>query len=213
VGKENEGLSLSLGDVVSSVGAALGLIAAWLYVAGWTYAYAYFDRFRIPLLLVDIPFQHMLVFGGLVFLKNLWLSAPIATLVIFGLWSLSRWFRQLGRFIVNTAIVVGIIGGFALAHAGGILTANDDFQAERSSDYEAYPRLRLILKKDMAETPSEALGDAATTDCDRLLAATKDRLFLVRPSRNAPGADIDTYVISAEQVLAMRITGNYTSCE
>ena len=48
MGKENEGLSL--GDVVSSVGAALGLIAAWLYAAGWTYAYDYFDRFRIPLL-------------------------------------------------------------------------------------------------------------------------------------------------------------------
>ena len=76
--KENEGLNL--GDAVSSVGAALGLIAAWLYIAGWTYAYAYFDRFRIPLLLVDIPFQHMLVYGGLVVLKNSLSSALIAAL-------------------------------------------------------------------------------------------------------------------------------------
>jgi hypothetical protein len=204
VGKETEGLSL--GDVVSSVSAALGLIAAWLYVAGWTYSYAYFDRFRIPLLLVDIPFQHMLVYGGLVVLKNLLLSALIAALSIVGLWSLSRWSRQLGRFFVNTIIVGGIVGGFALAHAGGIRTAENDFQAERSSDYEAYPRSRLMLKKDMAETPSEALGDASTTDCSRLVAATKDRLFLIRPSRDAPGADVDTYVIPAEQVLAMRIT-------
>lgn len=208
---ESEGLSL--GDIVSSVGAALGLIAAWLYVAGWTYAYAYFDRFRIPLLLVDIPFQHMLIYGGLVLLKHLWSSVLTAALVIIGLWSLSRWSRQLGRFLVNTAIVVGIAGGFVLAHAGGIRTANDDFQAERGSDYEAYPRLRLMLKKDMAETPLEALGDAATTDCTRLVAATKDRVFLIRPSRDAPGADVDTYVISSEQVLAMRITGNYVSCK
>jgi hypothetical protein len=210
VGRENDGLSL--GDVVSSVGAALGLIAAWLYVAGWTYAYAYFDRFRIPLLLVDIPFQHMLVYGGLVALKNFWLAVLTGALVIFGLWSLSRRSRQLGRFFVNAAIVVGIGAVFALAHAGGIRTADDDFRAERSSDYEAYPRLRLLLKKDIAETPTEALGDAATTDCTRLVAATKDRVFLIRPSRDAPGADIDTYVISAEQVLAMRITGNYVSC-
>ncbi len=210
MGRQNE--ALSLGDIISSVGAALGLIAAWLYVAGWTYAYAYFDRFRIPLLLVDIPFQHMLVYGGLVVLKNLWSSVLIAALVIVGLWSLARWFRQLGRFFVNTTIVVGILGGFALAHAGGIRTANDDFQAERGSDYVAYPRLRLMLKKDTAETPSEAFRDTAMTDCNRLLAATKDRLFLIRPSRDAPGADIDTYVVPAEQVLAMRITGNYVSC-
>ena len=209
--KENDGLSLA--DVVSSVGAALGLIAAWLYVAGWTYAYAYFDRFRIPLLLVDIPFQHMLVYGGLVVLKNLGSSLLIATLVIFGLWCLSRWFRQLGRFFVNTAIVVGIIGGFRACTRGWDRTANDDFRAERFGDYEAYPRLRLLLKKDTTETPSEALGDAATTDCARLVAATKDRVFLIRPSRDAPGADVDTYVISAEQVLAMRITGNYVSCK
>jgi hypothetical protein len=210
VGRENE--VLSLGDVVSSVGAALGLIAAWLYGAGWTYAYAYFDRFRIPLLLVDIPFQHMLVYGGLVVLKNLWSALLISTLLIIGLWGLSRWSRQLGRFLVSTIIVVGIAGVFALAHAAGIRTANNDFQAERGSDYEAYPRLRLLLKNETTSRPDEALGDTATTDCSRLVAATKDRVFLIRPSGDAPGADLDTYVIPAEQVLVMRITGNYASC-
>ena len=207
---KNDGLSL--GDAVSSVGAALGLIAAWLYVAGWTYAYAYFDQFRIPLLLVDIPFQHMLVYGGLVFLKNIWISVLIATIVIAGLWSLSKWFRQLGQFFANTAIVIGIAAVFALAHLGGVQTANDDFQAERSTDFEAYPRLRLMLKSDMPSTSSAVLGDTTTTDCSRVVAATKDKLFLIRPSRDAPGADVDTYVISAEQVMAMRITGNYRSC-
>jgi hypothetical protein len=210
VGKENEGLSL--GDVISSVGAALGLIAAWLYVAGWTYAYAYFDRFRIPLLLVDIPFQHMLVYGGLVVLKNFWSSVLIAILVIVGLGVLWRGSRRLGRFFVNTTIVVGIIGGFALAHAGGIRTAIGEFEAERNSDYEAYPRLRVMLKRDVASTSSEVLGDTATTDCGRLVAATKDRLVLIRPSRDAPGADVDTYVVPVEQLLALRITGNYVSC-
>ena len=147
-----------IGDVVSSVGAALGLIAAWLYVVGWAYAYAYFDRFRIPLLLVDIPFQHMLVHGGLILLKNLRLSMLITMLFIAALWGLSRRSLQLGRILVSTIIVVGMFG---LAHAGGIGTAIDDFRAERDSDYEAYPRLRLLLKNDMMEA-REALGDTAT---------------------------------------------------
>lgn len=51
---------LSLSDVVSAAGLALGLVSAWLYAAGWTYAYVYFDRFRIPLLMLDIPFEHFL---------------------------------------------------------------------------------------------------------------------------------------------------------
>lgn len=204
MGKETEGLNL--GDVVSCVGAALGLIAAWLYAAGWAYEYAYFDRFRIPLLLIDIPFEHTLVYGGLVILKNLWLSALIAILAIVGLWTLSHWSRHLGRFFVNTIIVGGILGGFALAHAGGIRTANDDYQAERQSDYEAYPRLRLMLKNETTDKPNEALGDTLTTYCSRLVAATKDRLFLIRPSRDAPGADIDTYVIANDQVLATRLS-------
>ena len=68
------------------------------------------------------------------------------------------------------------------------------------------------MKNNMMEAQSEALGDISTTDCGRLVAAAKDRLFVIRPSREAQGADIDTYVISAELVLAMRITGNYASC-
>jgi hypothetical protein len=209
VAPKNEGLGLA--NIISSVGAALGLVAAWLYVAGWAYAYAYFDRFRIPLMMLDIPFDHMLVYGGLVVLKNFSLAALIALLIV-GLWSLSRWARRLGRFLVSTILVVAVVGIFALAHAGGLKTADDDFQVERRSDYNAYPRLRLLLKKEVTDSPTEALGDTATTDCGRLLAATKDRLFLIRPSRDALGADIDTYAISTDHLLAMRIVGNYESC-
>jgi hypothetical protein len=209
---ENENERLNLSDVVSSVGAALGLIAAWLYVAGWEYAYTYFGRFRVPLLMVDIPFQYILIYGGLVVFKNLFLSALITALVICGLWSLLRWLHRLGRFAAKTAIVLAIMCGFALAHTAGIHTANDDFQEERRSDYQAYPRMRLMLKKEMAESPSAVLGDVGTTDCMRLLAATKDRFFLIRPSLVAPGADINTYIISSDQVLATQITGNFASC-
>src|SRR4051812_4091576 len=69
--KEND---LSLSDIVSVATFAVAVITAWLYMIGWTYAYQYFLRFRISLLMIDIPLQHYLVYGGLVLSKNVWLS-------------------------------------------------------------------------------------------------------------------------------------------
>ena len=38
------------------------LIAAWLYVAGWTYALHYFARFEVGLLALDIPHEYYLMY-------------------------------------------------------------------------------------------------------------------------------------------------------
>ncbi len=51
----------SLGDVISAGTFAVTIIVAWLNVTGWTYAYQYLGRFRIPLLMADLPPQHYLV--------------------------------------------------------------------------------------------------------------------------------------------------------
>jgi hypothetical protein len=52
----------TLGDVVSAAALVLGLITAWLYVTGWTYAYRYFDAFRIPMLMAEQPREHLFVY-------------------------------------------------------------------------------------------------------------------------------------------------------
>ena len=61
-----EGAGPTLGDVVSAAALVLGLITAWLYVTGWTYAYHYFDAFRIPMSMADLPREHLFFCGGLV---------------------------------------------------------------------------------------------------------------------------------------------------
>ena len=38
----------SLGEFIGAAAFLLGLFSAWLYAAGWAYAYHYFDRFGIP---------------------------------------------------------------------------------------------------------------------------------------------------------------------
>lgn len=64
--------SPSWAEIVSGLTLLVGLAAAWLYVAGWTYAYAYFRGFHVPLTLVDLPHKEVFVFGALAFWKQPW---------------------------------------------------------------------------------------------------------------------------------------------
>jgi hypothetical protein len=202
---------LTLGDVVSAAGLAIGLVTAWLYAAGWIYAYVYFDRFRIPLLMLDIPFEHFLVYGGLAVRKDLWFVLVCAVLVIAVLGAVAYWSSRLGRFAVSTIVVLLIIVAFALARGAGSSAALADFAGQRSTDYSAYPRVRVTWEG--AHLPPDSLtGDILKTDCGRLLAVSKDRLFLIRPVRSASGLDLDTFILSGKAAVAVRIIADYTSC-
>jgi hypothetical protein len=200
----------SLADIVSVAGVAVGLGTAWLYTAGWIYAYVYFDRFRIPLLMLDFPFEHSLVYGGLVVRKEIWLALASVVVFIALWWALARWAARLGRFAVTMIVVLTIVVAFALARSAGRSAALADFAIQRRSDYAAYPRVRVTWEG--VDAPADAfMGDILRTDCARLLAATKHRLFLIRSIRGAADVDLDTFVLPADKVV-IRIRADYTSC-
>jgi hypothetical protein len=201
-----------LGEVTSAATFAVVIITAWLYTTGWTYAYQYLGRFRIPLLMADLPPQHYVVYGWLVIWKNLPLAIVGAALILGFAWALVRWAGRLGRFWISAAVVLLIATLFPLGRAAGIAAARTDFLAGRDADYPAYPRTALVLKKEAAEAIGDRLADVLRTDCGRLVLVSGGRLFLIRPIRDAPGADLDAFVLATEQVAALRITGDYRSC-
>ncbi len=202
----------SLGEIVSAAGFAITLVTAWLYVAGWTYAYYYFDHLRIPLLLIELPYQHYLVYGGLVVWKNpIWATAIVLVLVALALVSIPR-ARAAGRFVISAAVLAVILGLFALARIGGVDTAGADFEAERASDFGAYPRVAIALKREAIEAIGDRLADIPHTDCGRLLLVSGGRMFLIRPIRGAAAATLDTFVVGMGQVDAIRVVGEYRSC-
>jgi hypothetical protein len=204
----------SLGDIVAGAGFAAGLIAAWLYVAGWTYAYYYFDRFRIPLLLVDLPREHLFVYGGLTLSKNpVWAIVGVAAAagLIVGAVMLRH---PLGRLWLSGLTVIAIIVLFALARWAGMRTAEADFIEQRAHDYDAYPRVLVTLTNDAPPAEGEDQSLAITTSgCARLLLFNDERLFLIRPIKNAPGVGLHTFVLPWSDVAALRITDQYTSCD
>jgi hypothetical protein len=191
---------------------AVGLVTAWLYVAGYSYAYTYFDRFHIPFLMLDIPFENMLVYGGLVVEKNIWISLLGVSLLIAILWSIARWASLLGRFVVTASIVVLVAVAFAVAHSAGYLTGISEFIQQRAADYKAYPR--VALRWQGAVAPADTLmADVLKTDCGRLLFASKERLFLIRPVHAASGTELATFVIASDRIEAMRLQNVYASCD
>jgi hypothetical protein len=205
----------TLSEIIGSAAFALGLITAWLYAAGWTYAYHYFDRFRIPLLLADLPREHLLIYGGLTVQKNPLAAVSIAILVITAVAILLAFRRRLGRAGITGVLVLGVLALFLLARLAGTATAATDFALQRESDYRAYPRVEFDIKSvtDPARDSNDKALALVGSGCARLVLASKERLFLIRPVKGRPDLELHTFVLPWSDVKTMRITGQYTSCE
>jgi hypothetical protein len=199
----------SLGEVVGAAAFLVSLITAWLYAAGWSYAYAYFDQFRIPLILADLPREHLFVYGGLTLWKNP-LAAGATAAVISAIAVLCIRFRaEMGRSWLAAVVVGTVIALFCAAHFAGVRTALADAGAQRTNDFSAYPRVLIEFPED-AET-----SDGRTTasgGCGRLVLATGERMFLVAPRRDMPALELNTVVVPWDGVASVTISGQYSSC-
>lgn len=160
--------------------------------------------------MLDFPIEHLLVYGGLVVRKELWLALTSVCVAVALYWAAMHWAARFGRFTTTATLVLMAIVAFALARSAGLSVALADFAMQRHNDYSAYPRVRVSWTTKDAPTDT-LMGDIFTTDCARLLAASKDRLFLIRPIRGAADADLDTFALPLNKVI-FRIRADYTSC-
>jgi hypothetical protein len=203
----------SLGDVVGLLAFFVGLISAWLYFAGWTYAYHYFARFGIPLLMVDVPKENYFVYGGIVVQQfPLWgLGLGLSLLAAASLW---RW---IGGMLGRVALPVGLVAiamVFWLGHEGGVAAAHQHYSEQRRSDYSAYPRVQVWSKGDAKPPAGSPLASAdLIKGCYRLLLHNQERLFLLRPFKSAAAANLPVLIIPWDQVGLIRVLAEYTSCE
>ncbi len=202
----------SLGDLAAVAAFIVGLISAWLYSAGWTYAYHYFDRFGIPLLMVDIPKENYFIYGGIVirFFPYWGLAIGAATLVVVLAW---RWFAaKIGRLLVTLGLIA-VLAVFWLGHEAAVVAAHQQYVLQRTTDYGAYPRVQVWTKQDakfVNESPPRT--SELTRGCYRLLLHNQDRLFLLRPLRGSPAADLPVLIMPWEQLEMIRVLPEYTSC-
>ena len=199
----------SLGDLAAAGAFVIGLIAAWLYLAGWTYAYHYFDRFGVPLRLADLPKEHYFVYGAAVARGRLgWVFGFVAAGLGLGIfWRRLPVARRRQRLLLAAVIVLGL---FWLGQTAGISAAHARYAEQRAADYGAYPRLQVWLKGESAQG-GDPRPDLAS-GCYRLLLHNQDRLLLFRPFKGAPAAELPVVILPWADVMEVRILPDYTSC-
>lgn len=202
----------TLKSVVEASAFLITLGSVWLYLAGWTYAYHYFDRFRIPLLMVELPLEHYFVYGFIVIRQHVgWVvTILLAALALVLLWSrLPASIRQ--HKIVLAAVFILI--GFWLGHATGVSAAHAQFQRQRTNDYDAYPRIQVWRTAEAANNPNNApSAEDLAKGCHRLLLYNQDRLFLFRPFGGTPAADLPSVILPWSEIASIRVLPDHTSC-
>jgi MFS family permease len=201
----------SLSELVGAAAFLVGLVSAWLYAAGWTYAYHYFDRFGIPLLMVEIPKENYLVYGGVVAREfPIWgLAIGLAALVAVTSW---RWLgAKVGHLTLSFGLLA-MLAVFGLGHQAGVVAAHRQYALQRETDYRAYPRLQIWPKEKAKEGSPTASADL-TNGCYRLLLHNQNRLFLLRPLKGAPAADLPLLILPWDQIEQIRVLPDNTSCE
>jgi hypothetical protein len=210
---ESKAKTPSLAEFTGAAAFALGLISAWLYLAGWTFAYHYFDRFGIPLLMVDIPKENYFVYGGIVVQQfPIWeLVIGIVGIAAIALW---RWLRlDAGRFKLPLG-ALAILAAFWIGHQAAVAAAHQQYAQQRESDYSAFPRVQ-VWPKDSATSSNHSpqASPDLTTGCYRLLLHNQDRLFLLRPFKGVPAANLPVLISPWDQIQFVRVLPDYTSCE
>lgn len=212
-GDEQKWKTPSLGEVTGAVTLALALISAWLYVAGWTYAYHYFDNFGIPLLMVEIPKEYYFVYGSIVVRQfPLWaLVIAVLLIIVAVLW------RRLpinpGWLTIPLGVMV-LLAVFWLARQAGAVAGLQRFIQERERDYSTYARVH-VWPKNRSDAPEGSPRAAAdlTNGCYRLLLHNQNRLFLLRSFKDVPAADLSLLVLPWDEVESILVAPEHTSCQ
>jgi hypothetical protein len=135
----------------------------------------------------------------------------VAAFVVVGSW---RWLgTKVGRLTLPLALLAAL-AVFLLGHEGGVVAAHQQYVLQRQTDYRAYPRIQVWPKEEinLADRSPTASGDL-TNGCYRLILHNQNRLFLVRPLKGAPSADLPLLVLRWDQIEHIRLLPDQTSCE
>ncbi len=210
---EGQDREFQLGDIAAAFGVLITLSAAWLYMAGWSYAYHYFGHFHIGLLPLDIPRETFFVYGSWVLKSHaVW---GIALIVIGVAVSLVMPWGRLGRArrLLSWLGLVVVLGVFWLGYEAAVETARSHYLQDRAEDYPAHPRARIWVDPEwLGKGGAVAFKTGLAAGCYRLLLESHESLFLFRPFRDAPAAAVPLVILPRGEVKALRLLADYTSC-
>jgi len=209
------------------VGAGITLLLALFYTPGWSFAYHYFDKFHLGLIGLDISKEYLFMYSFQALRNHLFLSfcALLSSTLLYllmklcfeeskkamrkrsseqGIYKKRKYeiFMIFGIFLK----VVMIFLLFCQCYHIGTLRASALFEEQVLNDFEAYPRVKVWMKRDIPDELKEKAVDWEK-GCYKLLLRSKDFLYLFKPGTGNP-----TDIIPQSNVQAVRVLPLYNKC-
>jgi hypothetical protein len=190
------------------------LLAGLILSLGWSYAYAWFQAWKMPLTALSISTDHIFEYGRLALVANLSIILPgIAFLiaiifVIRALFARTRYaaLAQAGPFVIIAGLLVMWLG----AHWIGKRTAAWDFNRLAEGQFQLLPMAEIVLKPDVKASPDFARDTAPGKPCYRLVYAAGDAVWLARTRDN--NRDPIIAMVPNNQIVVLRLYPRQGNC-
>jgi hypothetical protein len=202
--------------IIGEAGLILALVTAWLYLAGWRFAYNYFDAFGVGISAVEIKREFILTYGFWVLCEFTWWVLSTA-LVLLGLIWLWRWSNK-GRdpMIIAAITIVAIVTFFFFGHWMGGLAGQQRFDGLRAKGFPGFNSVRVwVTAKDVEDLGSltPLLKSLASPNaCFKKLYADSKHLYVFDPVADEPNLPITVTKIPLSAVRMTRIQESSNNC-
>ena len=200
--------------IVGATGIAIGLFAALLYMAGWTYAYWYFSNYQLGLSSLDFSRDVFFIYG-------VWVAMDYwPWLLLIGAGELCPLLLASHPAVHScpTPLLVWcgiffLLSTFILGHVGARGTAASHFAEDQATGYLAARRVEIIADQNWLEKKNtQELANHLASGCYRLLIKTQQDVFLIRPVKGMESTSQPLLAIPTSEINAVRILTDSDSC-
>ncbi len=204
-------------ELISSALSTVALIAALLYLAGWSFAYQFFTLFHVGLLELALPREYLFVYGGWVMQDRfpillLALLAPYVILYL-GLQFNQRWNpdapasnRRALLFLGLTPFV--ILWAFLVTYWLGADVALQRFEEHRQARFASLFSTEIILKASVQNTYADQLARG----CYKRVIQNDEHIYLLYALDTTVDA-VALLVLPVEDIQYMRILPYSQYCD
>jgi len=201
------------------VGSITIFLIALFYTSGWSFASFYYSKFHLGLIGLNIPKEYLFIYvfwaiKDQPFLFVVFLLSDIL------LYFLLRFFFQkaknakndkrkhniflaVGLFLIPIVIFLLFLECYHLGKYGASIL----YEKEALQNFQGYPRVKVWLKKEVADEMKEKAAEWEK-GCYKLLLRNNEYLYLFKPGNSNP-----TDIIPQSDVEAVRVLPLYNKCE
>ena len=191
------------------------VLFAVLYTSGWSFAYHYFGYFNVGLSALELPKEEFFIFSYWVIEDNAVILIPCGLFVFLLIWCLLYLIKKFSNnnimyylFLLSLPVILLLL--FGMSYRLGTYTAEKRWIAQKNADYPAYPCIEIFQTP--GASPKE-LNKSLQSGCYRQLIQNKDKVFVFKPIKSVPQANISTLVVHFSQIHSMRLLPVYNSCD